>query len=48
MYVLHSTISPLYAIAVLNEIGTVMMEEKIGKYLTDEVLKEAINFRKMQ
>lgn len=46
-YMLHSTTSPLYAIAVSNEIGAAMMEGKTGKYLTDEVLKEAIDFRKM-
>ncbi|WP_291943042.1 arginine decarboxylase [Cetobacterium sp.] len=46
-YMLHSTTSPLYAIAVSNEIGAAMMQGKTGKYLTDEVLKEAIDFRKM-
>ncbi|MBC2850522.1 arginine decarboxylase [Cetobacterium sp. 8H] len=46
-YMMHATTSPLYAIAASNEVGAAMMEGKTGKYLTDEVLKEAIEFRKM-
>lgn len=46
-YMMHATTSPLYAIAVSNEIGAAMMDGSTGKYLTDEVLKEAIEFRKM-
>ena len=46
-YMMHATTSPLYAIAVSNEVGAVMMEGDSGRNLTDEVLHEAINFRKM-
>lgn len=46
-YMMHATTSPLYAIAVSNEVGAAMMQGKTGKFLTDEVLKEAIDFRKM-
>ena len=46
-YMMQATTSPLYAMAVSNEVGAVMMGGKTGKYLTDEVLKEAIDFRKM-
>lgn len=46
-YMMHATTSPLYAIAVSNEIGAAMMDGDSGRYLTDEVLREAIEFRKM-
>ncbi|WP_297407451.1 Orn/Lys/Arg decarboxylase N-terminal domain-containing protein, partial [uncultured Cetobacterium sp.] len=46
-YMMHATTSPLYAIAVSNEVGAAMMDGDTGTYLTDEVIREAIEFRQM-
>lgn len=46
-YMMHATTSPLYAIALSNEIGASMMDGDTGRYLTDDVLREATEFRKM-
>lgn len=42
---MHATTSPLYAIAVSNDIGAAMMDGNSGKSLIKEVVKEAVEFR---
>jgi len=42
---LHSTTSPLYAIAASNDIAASMMDHGGGKTLTDESIREAVAFR---
>ena len=44
-YMMHATTSPLYAIAVSNDIGAAMMDGNSGKSLINEVVKEAVEFR---
>lgn len=44
-YMMHATTSPLYALAVSNDIGAAMMEGNAGKSLVKEVIKEAVEFR---
>ena len=44
-YMMHATTSPLYAIAVSNDIGAAMMDGNSGKSLIKEVVKEAVEFR---
>ena len=46
-YMMHATTSPLYAIAVSNDIATAMMDGESGKSLMNEVIEEAIEFRKV-
>lgn len=46
-YMLHATTSPLYAIAVSNDIATAMMDGESGKSLMSEVVEEAVEFRKV-
>lgn len=46
-YMIHATTSPLYAIAVSNDIATAMMDGESGKSLMNEVIEEAIEFRKV-
>ena len=43
-YMLHSTTSPLYAIAASNDIATAMMSNN-GAALTGDVIAEAVDFR---
>lgn len=44
-YLMHSTTSPLYAICVSNDIAADMMDGNSGRSLTDEVIRESIDFR---
>lgn len=44
-YLMHSTTSPLYAICASNDIAADMMDGNSGRSLTDEVIREAIDFR---
>ena len=46
-YMMHATTSPLYAIAVSNDIATAMMDGESGKSLMSEVVEEAVEFRKV-
>ncbi len=46
-YMMHATTSPLYAIAVSNDIATAMMDGESGKSLMNEVVEEAVEFRKV-
>ena len=46
-YMMHATTSPLYAIAVSNDIAAAMMEGESGVSLMNEVIEEAIEFRKV-
>lgn len=46
-YMMHATTSPLYAIAVSNDIATAMMDGESGKSLMKEVVEEAVEFRKV-
>ncbi|WP_300358627.1 arginine decarboxylase [Fusobacterium sp.] len=46
-YMLHATTSPLYAIAVSNDIATAMMDGESGKSLMSEVVEESVEFRKV-
>lgn len=46
-YMMHATTSPLYAIAVSNDIATAMMDGESGKSLMSEVVEEAVEFRKI-
>ena len=46
-YMMHATTSPLYAIAVSNDIATAMMNGQSGKSLMSEVIEEAVEFRKV-
>ena len=46
-YMMHATTSPLYAIAVSNDIATAMMDGKSGISLMKEVVEEAVEFRKV-
>ena len=43
-YMLHSTTSPLYAIAASNDIAASMMDHGGGKTLTDESIREVGNY----
>lgn len=45
-YMIQATTSPLYAIAVSNDIGAAMMDGKTGPLLMEEVIYESIAFRK--
>ncbi|MEM0965370.1 MAG: Orn/Lys/Arg decarboxylase N-terminal domain-containing protein [Verrucomicrobiota bacterium] len=45
-YCAQATTSPLYAMAASNEMGAAMMDGPAGKALLDEVILEAIHFRK--
>ncbi|BBU99814.1 arginine decarboxylase [Providencia hangzhouensis] len=44
-YHMHATTSPLYAICASNDIAADMMDGNSGRSLTDEVIREAIDFR---
>lgn len=44
-YLMHSTTSPLYAICASNDIAADMMDGNSGRSLTDEVIRESIDFR---
>ncbi len=44
-YMMHATTSPLYAICASNDIAADMMDGNSGRSLTDEVIREAIDFR---
>ena len=46
-YMMHATTSPLYAIAVSNDIATAMMDGESGISLMEEVVEEAVEFRKV-
>lgn len=45
-YMIQATTSPLYAIAVSNDIGAAMMDGESGLLLMEEVISESIAFRK--
>lgn len=45
-YMMHATTSPLYAIAVSNDVGSAMMDGETGPSLVKEALSEAIYLRK--
>ena len=45
-YMIQATTSPLYAIAVSNDIGAAMMDGESGPLLMEEVIHESIAFRK--
>ena len=44
-YQMHTTTSPLYAIAASNDIATAMMDGNGGHSLTQETIQEAVDFR---
>ncbi|MEQ4676232.1 arginine decarboxylase [Providencia vermicola] len=44
-YHMHATTSPLYAICASNDIAADMMDGNSGRSLTDEVIRESIDFR---
>lgn len=44
-YMMHATTSPLYAISASNDIATSMMDGRSGLSLTNEVIREAVDFR---
>jgi len=44
-YMMHTTTSPLYAIAASNDIAAQMMDGKCGNSLTQEMINEAVDFR---
>jgi arginine decarboxylase len=45
-YMAQATTSPLYALAASNEIGAAMMDGPAGQTLTQEVINEAVDFRR--
>lgn len=45
-YMAQATTSPLYAMAASNEMGAAMMDGPSGETLTQEVIVEAVHFRK--
>jgi arginine decarboxylase len=44
-YMMHTTTSPLYPIVASNEIAAAMMDGRAGYSLTQEVIREAVDFR---
>ena len=46
-YMMHTTTSPLYAIAASNDIASAMMDGSAGLSLTQEVIEEAVDFRQV-
>lgn len=44
-YMMHTTTSPLYAIAVSNDIAAQMMDGDCGRSLIQEIIDEAVDFR---
>jgi arginine decarboxylase len=44
-YMAQASTSPLYAIIASNEIGAAMMDGPSGQFLTQEVIREAVDFR---
>ncbi|HMA88810.1 MAG TPA: arginine decarboxylase [Burkholderiales bacterium] len=45
-YMMHTTTSPLYAIVASNDITSSMMDGNGGRSLTQEVINEAVDFRR--
>ena len=46
-YMMHTTTSPLYAIAASNDITSAMMDGSSGRSLTQEAIEEAVDFRQV-
>ena len=46
-YMMHTTTSPLYAIVASNDITSAMMDGSGGRSLTQEAIKEAVDFRQV-
>jgi len=44
-YMMHTTTSPLYTIALSNDVAAQMMDGKCGRSLTQEMINEAVDFR---
>jgi arginine decarboxylase len=44
-YMMHTTTSPLYPIVASNDIASAMMDGRAGYSLTQEVIREAVDFR---
>ena len=46
-YMMHTTTSPLYAIVASNDIASAMMDGNGGQSLTQEAIREAVDFRQV-